>query len=75
MELLIGSVLTVALVLLLIAAITTPLRGDLRDFRVAAHMLLLGVPAVVLQTDLVGIAVLAGSSMALYELVLIAFAI
>lgn len=75
MELLLGSVLTVALVLLLIAAVLRPARGALSDFRVAAHMLLLGVPALVLQTDLVAIAALAGSSMALYEVVLIAFAL
>ncbi len=74
MQLVIGSVLTVALVMLLIAAIWPSALAQLRDLRGAAYMLLIGVPALVLQTDLLAIAYLAGSSMALYEVLLIVLA-
>ena len=74
MQLIVGSVLTVALVLLLIVAIWPAALPQLRELRGAAYMLLIGVPALVLQTDLLAIAYLAGSSMALYEALLILLA-
>lgn len=75
MEYLIGSIITVALVLMLFWAILQPTLGELRSRRGAAHMLLIGVPALVLQTDIVAIATLAGSSMAMFEIVLLLLAL
>jgi hypothetical protein len=73
MKFLIGSVLTVALVLLLIA-IWRPESSRLGELRGAAYMLLIGVPALVLQTDLFAITALVGGSMALFEVVVVMFA-
>ena len=75
MPFLIGAVLTVALVLMLFWAVFRPSLGELKSHRLAAHMLLLGVPAIVLQTDLWAIAALASSSMAVFELVLVLLAL
>ncbi len=69
MELLIGSVLTVAVVMLLVAVVWQPLGGRISDMRGATYMLLISVPALVIQTDLVSIAALAGLSMVLFEIV------
>lgn len=74
MALLIGSILTVALVLLLFWAVFQPSLDELKARRLGAHVLLLGVPALVLQTDLWAIAALAGSSMAVFEVVLVLLA-
>jgi hypothetical protein len=74
MDYLIGSIITVALVLMLFWAVFRPTLGELRAHRGAAHMLLIGVPALVLQTDLTAIATLAGSSMAMFEVVLVLLA-
>ena len=75
MQLLIGSVITVALVLMLLWVVFQPSLSELKAQRVPAHMLLLGVPALVLQTDLWAITALAGSSMAVFEVVLLLMAI
>ncbi len=75
MNYLIGSVLTAALVLLLFYVVFRPSLAEIKARRLAAHMLLLGVPALVLQTDLWAIATLAGGSMAMFEVVLLLLAI
>ena len=75
MQLLIGSVLTVALVLTLTAAIWPAALGRIHDLRGAAYMLLIGVPALVVQSDLIAIASLAGGAMAVFELLLLTVAI
>ncbi len=69
MQLIIGSVLTVALVLLLVAVVWRPALGRLSELRGATYMLLIGVPALVVQTDLLAIVAMAGSSIALLELI------
>jgi hypothetical protein len=69
MQVIIGSFLTVALVLLLVAAVWRPALGRLSELRGATYMLLIGVPALVVQTDFFAIAALAGSSVALLELI------
>ncbi len=75
MEFLIGSVLTTTLVLLLFYVVFRPSLAEIKARRIAAHMLLLGVPALVLQTDLWAIAALAGGSMAMFEVALLLLAI
>lgn len=75
MDLLIGSVLTVAVVMLLLVAVWGPVGGRLRDMRGATYALLICVPALAIQTDLLGIAALAGMSMALFELVALVLAL
>ena len=75
MNSLIGSVLTTTLVLLLFYAVFRPSLPEIKARRIAAHMLLLGVPALVLQTDLWAIAALAGGSMAMFEVALVLLAI
>lgn len=72
MNIIIGSILTVALVLLLIS-LWRPRTAALRELRGAAYMLLIGVPALVLQTDLFAITALAGGSMALFEVLMVVF--
>lgn len=74
MNFLIGSVLTTALVLLLFYVVFRPSLAEMKARRVAAHMLLLGVPALVLPTDLWAIATLAGGSMAMFEVALLVLA-
>lgn len=74
MQLFVGSVLTVVLVLLLFVAVWPAALPQLSKLRGAAYMLLIGVPALVLQTDLLAIAYLAGSSVVLYEALLILLA-
>lgn len=69
MQLIVGSILTVAVVLLLVAAASRPALSRLKELRGATYMLLIGVPSLVVQTDLVAIATLAGSSIALLELI------
>ena len=75
MQYLIGSVLTVAMVLLLFWAVFQPSLSEIKARRAAAHMLLIGVPALVLQTDVVAIAALAAGSMAMFEVVLVLMAL
>lgn len=75
MQLMIGSVLTVALVLTLTAAIWPAALERIRDLRGAAYMLLIGVPALVVQSDLIAIVSLAGGAMAVFELLLLTVAI
>ena len=75
MRYLIGSFLTVTLVLMLFWVVMKPTLSEIKARRIAAHMLLLGVPALVLQTDLWAIAALAGRSMAMFEVVLMLLAL
>ena len=75
MNYLIGSVITVAVVLLLFWAMFRPTLAQIRSWRLGAHMLLLGVPALVVQTDLWSIATLAGGSMAMFEVALLLLAL
>ncbi len=75
MDFLIGSVLTATLVLLLFWAVCQPSLSELKSRRIPAHMLLLGVPALVLQTDVWAIVALAGSSMAMFEVALLLLAL
>lgn len=75
MQFLIGSIITVALVLMLFWAVFRPTLSELKARRGAAHMLLLGLPALVVQTDLWAITALAGGSMALFEIVLLLMAV
>ena len=75
MDYLIGSILTVALVLMLLWAVFQPTLDEIKARRAVAHMLLLGVPALVVQTDLWSIAALAGGSMAMFEVVLMLLAL
>jgi hypothetical protein len=75
MQIMIGSVLTVTVVVLLIVAVRQPAVGRLRELRGACYMLLIGVPALVIQTDLAGIAALSGLSMVVFELVAVVLAL
>lgn len=75
MDLLLGSALTVALVILLVLMVRRPDGARVRDVRGATYMLLIGVPALVIQTDLTGIAALSGMSMVLFEVVALALAL
>ena len=75
LEIFVGSVLTVAVVLLLIAAVARPRIGEVGGLRTTAYMLLLGVPALVLPMDLLGLAAMTSTSIAMFELILVAFAL
>lgn len=68
---LIGAVLVAVLVRMLLLVVPGG-KDALDGWRLPAHMLLLGVPALVLQTDLLAIFVLASSATAVFELLLIA---
>lgn len=69
MEFVIGSVLTVAIVMLLLAAIPNLYGLRPQEMRGATYMLLICVPALAIQTDLLSIAALASLSLALFEIV------
>jgi hypothetical protein len=70
MTFLIGALFVAVLVRMLL--IVVPFGTEtMRRWRLPAQMLLLGVPALVVQTDLLAILVLASSATAVYELLLI----
>lgn len=67
---LIGAVLVAVIVRMMLFVV--PGGNDmLRGWKLPAHMLLLGVPALVLQTDLLAIFALASSATAVFELLLL----
>lgn len=67
---LIGAVCVAVLVRLLLAAMPDGM-GLVKSWRLPAHMLLLGVPALLVPTDVMAIAALASCSTAVFELLLI----
>ena len=70
MTLLIGAVLVAVLVRVLLFVVPEGVRV-VRAWRMPAHMLLLGVPALVIPTDVLAIMALASSATAVFELLLI----
>lgn len=67
---LIGAVLVAVVVRMLLMVVPGGSRA-LNGWKLPAHMLLLGVPALLVQTDLLAIFALASSATAVFELLLL----